>query len=136
MDPKKQSIPLGALTLPFFEMPSKPPTDLSRRIPIPASRGCRFNPWLFFGLLPIPSLFGFAATLLDLDDYGVSALITLGIFSIFAGLVCGVHFTVAQRSMAIGLKIVIGIISVVGCAGGAFALGIGGCYVIFFLSGA
>ena len=58
------------------------------------------------------------------------AIITQIVGSIIAGLVCGIYFTLSQRSMATGLKIVIGIVAVVGCGGVAFMLGFLGCALV------
>ncbi|MCH1408918.1 MAG: hypothetical protein L7V87_07790 [Verrucomicrobiales bacterium] len=58
----------------------------------------------------------------DDSNYGEVAINTWMITSILAGIFCGVHFTLAQRSMQPGLKIVIGIISVIACIALAAAL--------------
>ena len=102
----------------------------STEVSTPAAKGCRFNPWLFFGILALPGVISILVLSNDNSNYGESALITLIIGSAIAGLICGIHFTLAQRTMAIGLKILIGIVSVIGCAGASFALGMGGCYLI------
>ena len=110
-------------------MDSEPASNLSKEATPPAHKGPRFNPWLFFGVLVVPGIVSIFVLTQDSSDYGETAFITLLITSIVAGLVCGIHFTLAQRTMTTGLKVVIGIVSVIGCAGASFALGFGGCYL-------
>ena len=110
-------------------MDSEPPTDLSNESTVPAARGSRFNPWLFFSILAAPGILAIIVFTFDSRDYGEKSLLTLIIGSAIAGLICGIHFTLAQRTMAVGLKVLIGIVAVIGCAGGAFALGMGGCFL-------
>lgn len=112
-------------------MDENSPGDLSGESTLPGRKGSRFNPWLFFGVLAIPGIISIIVAIKDSSDYGEKAFLTLVICSVIAGLICGIHFTLVQRSMAIGLKVVIGIVSVIGCAGAAFAIGFGGCYVFF-----
>lgn len=101
----------------------------------PAAKGCRFNPWLFFGILAVPGIISILVLSNNSRNYGESALITLIIGSVIAGLICGIHFTITLRSMATGLKVAIGIVSVIGCAGASFALGMGGCFLIATVMG-
>lgn len=112
-------------------MDEKPPGDLAGESTLPGKKGSRFNPWLFFGVLAIPGIISIIVATQDTSNYGESAFLTLVICSVIADLICGIHFTLVQRSMATGLKVVIGIVAVVGCAGAAFALGFGGCYLFF-----
>lgn len=89
---------------------------------------CRFNPWLFFGFLVLPAV----ASLLTLlatggDNYGEDALMVLAVTTLVTGLVCGIHFTSVQRGLSPGLKLVIGTVSIIGCAGVAVAIAFGGC---------
>lgn len=91
---------------------------------------CRFNPWLFFGFLVAPGILSILTLFADDSNYGENSLLVLGIGSVIAGLVCGIHFARSQNRLSNGVKIAVGFISVIGCAGGAFALGFGGCYLV------
>lgn len=90
----------------------------------------RFNPWLFFGFLLAPSFFSAITLMNDQSDYRAVSLVVLAIVSVISGLVCGVHFAMIQRQLPIGGRIAVGIVSVIGCAGAAMALGFGGCYLL------
>lgn len=117
--------------------PNSAPETGDEALAAPASgKHQRFNPWLFFGILALPGIISIIVLAIDSRNYGQSAFLTLIIGSVIAGLICGIHFTLAQRSMATGLKVVIGIVSVIGCAGASFALGMGGCYLIAAVMGA
>ncbi len=94
----------------------------------------RFKPWLFLGVLLSPAIISLIALSFDDSNYGEVAIYTWAITSILAGIFCGVHFTLAQRSMQTGLKIVIGIASVIGCIIVAAALGMGGCSLVLGLT--
>ena len=111
-------------------MDDPPPDSASLPEAHPATpAGCRFNPWVFFGVLAAPAILSIITLYLDGSNYGESALLVLLIGSIIAGLVCGIHFTLAQKQ-PVGVKVFLGIISVVGCAGAAFAIGFGTCFLI------
>ena len=101
-----------------------PPEDVS------ASAVRRFNPWLFFGFLLAPGLFSAITLMNDQSDYRAMSFVVLAIVSVISGLVCGVHFAMIQRQLSPGVRIVVGIVSVIGCAGAAVALGLGGCYLL------
>ena len=97
-----------------------------------AAKKCRFNPWLFFGALVTPGI----ATTLSLritkgNDYGELTIKILIVTSVIAGVFCGVHFARSQGRLSPGLRWAIGIVAVLGCAGGAFAIGIGGCSLVY-----
>jgi hypothetical protein len=62
-------------------------------------------------------------------NYGESALLVLIIASVICGTICGVHFIRLQRNMRTGVRWIVGIASVVGCIGAAFAIGMGGCFL-------
>lgn len=109
--------------------------EISDEVTTPTAKGCRFNPWLFFGILALPGIISILVLANDNSNYGETALMTLMIGSVIAGLICGIHFTLTLRSMATGLKVAIGIVSVLGCAGASFALGMGGCYLIAVVMG-
>ena len=113
--------------------PESPPTppDLPTSPMHPAVEPtCRFRPWLFFPFLLAPGALSLA-TLLATNgrDYGTQSLLVLMVGSVIAGFVCGIHFTKIQTRLSPGARWGIGIVSVLGCAGVAFALGIGGCFL-------
>ncbi len=92
---------------------------------------CRFNPWLFFGFLLLPAVaspLAFWAT--SGHNYGESAIVVLIGTALLAGLVCGVHFTNVQRGLSPVVRVVVGLVSVVGCAGVSVAIAFGGCMAI------
>ena len=93
---------------------------------------CRFNPWLFFGVLSFPAL-ATVATLLFADgekNYGERSLLVMIVTSVVAGIVCGIHFARAQRQLSAGIRWVVGAIAVVGCAGVSAILAFGGCLAV------
>ena len=96
-----------------------------------------FKPWWFFGALLAPAVATLlVAPLIMRDDQGY--FLTLGgtvlpIACLVLGTWCGIHFTLAQRSLSQGLKIVLGVVSVVGCIGVSYGLAFGGCIAIMVL---
>lgn len=93
---------------------------------------CRFRPWLFFPCLVAPGIASIVTFLAaNGDNYGTPALLVLMIGSVIAGFVCGIHFARSQNRLSTGLKWAVGVVSVLGCAGGAFAIGMGGCSLVF-----
>ena len=89
--------------------------------------GRRFNPWFFFTVLLLPGIASILTLTQNNRNYGEAALNVLLIGSVIAGLFCGIHFTLIQTRLSRGAKIALGVVSVIGCAGAAFALGIGSC---------
>lgn len=112
-------------------METQPPDLPPARHPA-ATPDCRFKPWLFFSVLVVPGVLSILTMLAGSgrNDYGMSSLMVLATGSVIAGFVCGIHFARIQTRLEPGAKIALGIVSVIGCAGVAFALGFGGCYLI------
>lgn len=111
------------------------PPESSREENLPSlhpgsSNPCRFRPGWFFGILAAPGVLSLIMLSVVNDDYGQASLVVLLIGSVFAGLLCGIHFARSQRQLSHGVRWVVGIISVIGCAGGAFAIGMGGCALL------
>ncbi len=108
-----------------------PPTPSSQP-PLPEAHpavpsSCRFNAWLFFGCLLAPAVVSlFATTFLGEEGMAIAVIIAL-VGSVIAGLICGIHFARSMAQLTKGAKIGLGIVMVVGCAGGAFLLAFGGC---------
>ncbi len=108
--------------------PPESPPDVPPAMHPASAPDCCFRPWLFFGFLVAPGLFSLATLMLtDGGDYGMEALAVLAIGSVIAGFVCGIHFARIQVRLSTGARWAIGVVSVIGCAGVSFALGIGGC---------
>ena len=100
------------------------------------ARKCRFNPWLFFGVLAAPGILSLLTLGISQgNDYGSLSLLVLLIGSVVAGFVCGIHFARSQGRLSSGARWAVGIVAVLGCAGGAFALGLGGCSLLFQFGG-
>ena len=80
----------------------------------------------------IPAILSFAALAAGWGkkDYGMGMLTLLVSSSTIAGLICGIHFARSQTQLSVGLRVVIGIVAVIGCAGVAAALGFGGCLLV------
>jgi hypothetical protein len=110
--------------------PNSPP-PLPTGHPASASGRC-FSPWLFFSFLIAPGLVSIFTMLSTSgrNDYGMASFTVLSIGSVIAGFVCGIHFARIQTRLSAGAKIAVGVVSVIGCAGVAFALGFGGCYLL------
>lgn len=95
----------------------------------PAEPGpCRFRPVWFFAWMLAPAVLSMVIVMTTgMKDYGMLAFSTLAIGSVVGGVICGLHFTLTQPRLSPGARMGLGIVSVIGCMGVAFALGWGGC---------
>ena len=109
--------------------PATPPPPPARDEVGPTG-GRRFRPLFFLTWLFLPALLtlGQFFVVPKSDSFGVAVVIAI-FGSLIGGIICGIHFARSMVHLSPGAKVGVGIAMVIGCAGVAFAISFGGCFL-------